>query len=604
MSAPSPDRRVPWHEVGRHLTEVAMGRKKADLVIRNGTWVNVHTAEVIPGIDVAVAGARIAYVGPDAGHAVGRKTRTFDAGGRFLVPGLCDSHMHVESGMVTVTEFCRAVIPHGTTSMFVDPHEIANVLGLEGVRVMHDEALTMPVGIYVQVPSCVPSAPGFEDAGAVLGPDDVAEALTWPGTIGLGEMMSFPEIAGGDADKHAIVAATMKAGKTVGGHLPIPADNDMFHGYVAGGPADDHEVTTREGALERARRGMRAMCRYGSAWLDIAETVRAVTENGADARNFSLCTDDCHPGTLVHEGHMNRVVRHAIERGVRPVTAIQMATLNTAEHFGVARDVGSITPGRIADMIITSDLVELPIEQVFAAGELVAEGGKLTADISRYKHPKSVLHTMNIGSEIEPSLFRLDVPDGKAEANVIGVIENQAPTKALRMKVGFKDGALKDPLNSDVAQVSVIFRHGDPRDEPKASHGLVSGFRLHADCAIATTVMHDCHNLLVVGTCQENMALAAEHLREIGGGVAVYVRGKLGADVPLPIAGLMSDKRAEEVADEAKALIGAMAECGCSLNNAYMQLSLLGLTVIPELRISNRGIVDVLGQSVVSLCPG
>ena len=298
----------------------------------------------------------------------GENTRVIDAAGRYLIPGLCDAHMHVESGMVTVTEFARAVIPHGTTTMFIDPHEIANVLGLGGVKLMHDEAAGLPINVLVQMPSCVPSAPGLENAGAALGVQEVREAMTWPNIVGLGEMMNFPGVVAKDEKMLGEIAATQMAGKTVGGHYASPDLGLAFHGYVAGGPADDHEGTRIEDAVARVRQGMRAMLRLGSAWHDVAAQIKAVTELGLDPRNFILCTDDSHSGTLVHDGHMNRVVRHAISQGLKPITAIQMATINTAQHFGLERELGSITPGRRADLVLSSDLAALPIEMVDGAG--------------------------------------------------------------------------------------------------------------------------------------------------------------------------------------------------------------------------------------------
>ncbi len=332
-----------WSETAPLLVDVAMGRRHADIVVRNGRWVNVYSGEIVPDIDIAIAAGRFAYVGPDASHTIGEGTRIVDAGGRYLVPGLCDGHMHVESGLVTVTEFARAVIPHGTTTMFVDPHEIANVLGMAGVKLMNDEAQSLPVNIFVQVPSCVPSAPGLENAGATLSAEDVKKPSP-PNIIGLGEMMNFPGVAANDPKMVAEIAATQRAGLTVGGHYPSPDLGRTFHAYVAGGPADDHEGTTVDDAIARVRQGMRAMLRLGSAWFDVATPVKAITERGIDPRNFVLCTDDSHSGTLVYDGHMNRVVRHAIARGVKPVTAIQMATINTAQHFGVERELGSIAP--------------------------------------------------------------------------------------------------------------------------------------------------------------------------------------------------------------------------------------------------------------------
>src|SRR5205823_7057453 len=340
---------------------------------------------------------------------------------------LIDGHMHVESGMVTVSEFARAVIPHGTTSMFIDPHEIANVLGLAGVKLMHDEAMSLPINIWVECPSCVPSAPGLENAGASLGPGDVAEAMGWPNIIGLGEVMNFPGVAAGDAKMLGEISVTRLRGKTVGGHYASRDLGLAFHGYVAGGPEDDHEGTRIDDAIARVRQGMRAMLRLGSAWYDVAQQIKAVTERGLDSRNFILCTDDSHSGTLVNEGHMNRVVRHAIAQGLKPITAIQMASLNPAQHFGLEREIGSITPGRRADLVLTPDLVTLPIEVVIARGQMVAEGGRLATDIPPYRYPQAAKATVKLGKRLTASDFDIPAPTGatRVKARVIGVIENQ-----------------------------------------------------------------------------------------------------------------------------------------------------------------------------------
>lgn len=593
------NKRQSWHEVAKDLVDVAMGRRPADLVIKNGCWVNVHSGEIIPGTDVAVCGSRIAYVGEDASHTAGKKTKVIEANGRYLVPGLCDGHMHVESGMVTVTEFARAVIPHGTTSMFIDPHEIANVLGLRGVRLMHDEAATLPINIYVQMPSCVPSAPGLETPGATIGPAEVAEAMTWEGIIGLGEMMNFPGVFLNDEKMHAEMAETMKAGKVVGGHYASPDLGLAFHGYVAGGPSDDHEGTRLEDGIARVRQGMKAMLRLGSAWYDVAAQIKAITEMRLDSRNFILCTDDSHSSTLVHEGHMNRVVVHAIAQGLAPVTAIQMATLNTAEHFGVEKDVGSITPGRYADIVLSSDLATLPIEMVIAAGEVVAENGRLLTNIPSYTYPDFATATVKLGKKLETADFDIAVETADSvKARVIGVVENQAPTRALVRMVPVKEGLVRVDASQDIAQIALVERH---RATGEVTNGLVSGFGFNVPCAVASTVAHDSHHMVVVGTSKTNMALAANRLGEIGGGVVVYKEGSEIALVELPIAGLMSNERAEIVAQKAARMVKAFGECGCRLNNAYMQLSLLALVVIPELRISDLGIVDVTKFEVVPL---
>lgn len=593
-----------WHELTQDLVAVAMGRKPADTVICNGRWVNVHSGEILPGTDVAIAGGRIAYVGPDASHCIGPNTKIIEAKQRYLVPGLCDAHMHVESGMVTVTEFARAVIPHGTTSMFIDPHEIANVLGLDGVRLMHDEAMAMPINVYVQMPSCVPSAPGLETPGASIGPEEVAEAMAWPGIIGLGEMMNFPGVFSGDDKMHAEMAATMRANKVIGGHYASPDLGRAFHGYVAGGPADDHEGTRLEDAVARVRQGMKAMLRLGSAWYDVAAQVKAITEMGLDSRNFILCTDDSHSGTLVGEGHMDRVVRHAIAQGLRPMAAIQMATLNTAIHFGLEREIGSITPGRRADVVITSDLATLPIEVVIAGGQVVAENGRIAVDIPPYPYPGLAVGTVRLGKRLVASDFEASVPVGNgqmpatAAVRVIGVIENQAPTKALERGLAVVDGLIQPDPEQDVCRIALVERH---RGTGEVVNGFVSGFGFNVPCAVASTVAHDSHHMIVVGTDAADMARAANRLGVVGGGVVVFREGREIALVELPIAGLMSDERAEVVAAKAERMVEAFAECGCTLHNAYMQLSLLGLVVIPELRISDKGIVDVRTFEVVGL---
>ncbi|MGV6810725.1 MAG: adenine deaminase [Brevirhabdus sp.] len=581
-----------WPESAARLVAVAAGREHADLVIRGGIWVNVHTRETLENHDIAIADGRFAYCGPDASHCIGGGTEVIEAKGRYMIPGLCDAHMHIESGMLTPAEFARAVIPHGTTSMFTDPHEIANVLGLRGVRLMHDEAMLQPVNIFTQMPSCAPSAPGLETTGYEITPEDVAEAMTWPGIIGLGEMMNFPGVIHGDPKMLAEIAATQNAGKTVGGHYASPDLGPDFHAYAAGGPADDHEGTCEADAIARVRQGMRSMMRLGSAWYDVESQITAVTEKGMDSRGFILCTDDCHSGTLVHEGHMNRVVRHAIACGCDPLVALQMATINTATHFGLERELGSIAPGRRADVILTSDLTTLPIEAVYARGQLVAEGGQITVDCPHLDWPDDARHTVHLGKELAEPDFRITAPEGAnaVKAKVIGVVENQAPTKALTAKLGVQDSIVEGDEAQDVCQIALVERH---RGTGQVTNGFVSGFGYTGRMAMASSVAHDSHHMIVVGTSREDMALAANRLGEVGGGVTVFKDGQEIALVELPVAGLMSDEPATDVAAKAANMVKAMEVCGCTLNNAYMQHSLLALVVIPELRISDLGLVDV-----------
>jgi len=585
-----PDLFPSWHDAAPDLVEVAAGRAPADTVIRGGIWVNVHTREALPGHDIAIKHGRIACVVPDATYCTGPDTEVIEAKGRYMVPGLCDGHMHIESGMLTPAEVAAAVIPHGTTSMFTDPHEIANVLGLTGVRLMHDEALMQPVNIWTQMPSCAPSAPGMETTGYEISAEDVAEAMAWPGIIGLGEMMNFPGLAAGDPQMLAEVAATQRAGKTVGGHYASPDLGPGFAAYIAGGPADDHEGTVEADAIARMRQGMRSMIRLGSAWYDVETQITAITEKGLDPRNMILCTDDCHSGTLVNEGHMNRVVRHAIACGCDPLVALQMATINTATHFGLEREIGSLTPGRRADVILTSDLTTLPIEHVMARGRTVAMNGGLTVNCPHLDWPDSARQTVHMGPPKTAADFEIAAPAGRnsVTANVIGVVENQAPTKALKRDMPVSDGKVES--HGDTCQIALVERH---QATGGVVNALVSGFNYQGKMAMASTVAHDSHHMIVVGTDRDQMALAANRLSDVGGGITIWRDGAELALVELPIAGLMSDSPARDVATKADRLVQAMKTCGCTLNNAYMQHSLLALVVIPELRISDLGLVDV-----------
>lgn len=579
-----------WPDVAPRLIAVAAGREPADMVIKGGVWVNVHTRECLPAHDIAIAAGRIACVVPDATYCIGPATEIIEAEGRYMLPGLCDAHMHVESGMLTPAEFARAVIPHGTTSMFTDPHEIANVLGLEGVRMMHDEALLQAVNIFTQMPSCAPSAPGLETTGYEITPEDVAEAMTWPGIVGLGEMMNFPGVSAADPKMLAEIAATQRAGKTVGGHYASPDLGPAFAAYVAGGPADDHEGTSERDAMTRARQGMRAMMRLGSAWYDVESQITAVTEKGLDPRNFILCTDDCHSATLVNEGHMNRVVRHAIACGCDPLIALQMATINTATHFGLEREIGSIAPGRRADVILSPDLTKLPVDLVIARGRVVARDGVCLADCPHYAWPDSARNTVHLGHALSAGDFEIAAPAGAntARANVIGVVENQAPTKALKADLPVRDGLVEG--DGEVCQIALVERH---RATGGVVNAFVSGFGYKGRMAMASTVAHDSHHMIVVGTDRAQMALAANRLAEVGGGITIWRDSEELALVELPIAGLMSDSPAQDVAAKATQMVEAMQACGCTLNNAYMQHSLLALVVIPELRLSDLGLVDV-----------
>jgi adenine deaminase len=585
------------------LVDVAMGRNPADLVIRNGKWVSVQSGEIIPGTDIAIKNGHIAYVGEDARHAIGKKTKVIDARGRYLVPGLLDGHMHVESGMVTVTEFVRAVAVRGTTGMFIDPHEMANVFGLKGVKLMLDEARKQPIHVWVQMPSCVPSAPGFETPGARIGPKEVAQAMKWEGIIGLGEMMNYAGVAMGDGNMLEEMSLTHASNKTIGGHYASPDLGLPFHGYVAGGAEDDHEGTVLEDAVERVRQGMKAMLRYGSSWHDVASQVGAITKLGMDPRRFLLVTDDSHAQTISQDGHMDRVLRHAIEQGLDPVTAIQMMTINTAEHFGLSKEMGMIAPGRWADIVLVKDLNDFKADLVIAKGQVIAEGGKWKVSLPKFRYPLWATKSVKLKRRLKAEDFRLKVssPKSQVKANVIGVIENQAPTRHLTFDFQPENGEIKADLERDIAKIALVERH---KGTGNIMLGLVSGFGFQGKCAVASTVAHDSHHLIVVGTDEQSMAVAANSLAKSGGGQVVVKDGKVIGQVELKIGGLMSNENADVVAQKTGTILDGFQACGCRLNNPNMQLSLLALVVIPELRISDKGLVDVTKFNFVPVLEG
>ncbi|HSR21347.1 MAG TPA: adenine deaminase [Anaerolineales bacterium] len=585
-------------KLSRLLVDVAMGRAAADLVIRNGRWVCVQSGEIIRGTDVAVKAGRIAYVGPDAGHCIGRATKVLNARGRHIVPGLLDAHMHVESGMVTVTEFVRAILPRGTTGIFIDPHEIANVFGLKGVRLMVNEAAKQPIHVWVQVPSCVPAMPGLETSGASIGPADIAQAIEWPGVIGLGEMMNFPGVQAGDRRMLAEMAIAQAANKTVGGHYASPDLGKAFHGYAVAGAEDDHEGTRQVDAVARVRQGMKPMLRYGSAAHDVAAQVGAITGAGLDSRRFMLCTDDSHAETLAHEGHMDRVLRHAMAEGLAPMTAIQMATLNTAEHFGLSREIGMIAPGRWADLLLVGNLRSFQPEVVIAKGTIAARGGRLQVPGPKFEYPAWAKQSVHLRRPVKAEDFVLRSPQASERlmANVIGVVENQLPTRHLRMRVQAAGGQVRADPTRDIAKVALIQRH---KGMNGTTLGLVHGFGFTGACAVASTVAHDCHQLLVVGTDDACMAQAANQLMRDGGGQLVVKDNKVIGRVELEIAGLMSTEKVEVVARKARRVLDGFAAIGCRMNNPNIQLSFLALTAIPQLRISDLGLVDVSGRQLI-----
>jgi adenine deaminase len=585
-------------EVAATLVEVAQGRAPADLIIKNGNLVNVHTGEIQFGCDVAVAAGRVALVG-NAAHTAGPQTRVEEAEGCFICPGFLDGHIHVESSMVNVSGFARAVVPRGTTGIFMDPHEIANVLGLAGVRLMYEEGQSVPLRTFTTVPSCVPAAPGLEDAGAAIGPAEVREALTWEGVVGLGEMMNFPGVLANDPAVRAIINETLTAGKVVTGHYAMPAAGPGLSAYMAAGITSCHESVRREDALARMRNGMYAMLREGSAWHDIRETVRALTEHRIDNTYGLLCTDDTHPETLLNSGHLDHVLRRAIEEGLNPIRAIQMVTINTARYFRLDNELGSIAPGKYADILLLTDLAGVKVNRVFLAGNLVARDGRLLVDLPARKYPDFVRQSVRLAGPLDEADFAVAAPGPKKNyrVRVIRVEEAKVGTREELAHLPVTGGVVLADPSRDIAKVAVFERH---RGSGSRSLGFVSGFGL-ARGAVASTVAHDCHNLLIVGAGDADMAVAGNILAEHGGGMVAVADGEVLALLELPVAGLMSDRRVEEVAAQVARLSAAWRELGCTMVSPFMTMALLPLPVIPSLRLTNRGLVDVTTFSFVNL---
>ncbi|MGB3903565.1 MAG: adenine deaminase [Anaerolineae bacterium] len=586
----APQRRELW-EVTQTLVNAAMGREKADVVIRNGRLVNVHTAEIQEGIDVAIKAGRVVLVG-DADHTIGDKTEVIDANGCCLLPGLMEGHVHIESSMITPTQFARAVVPHGTTTVFIDNHELANVLGMEGVKLMMEEARGLPLKIYLAVPSCVPALPGFEDAGTVIGPAEIEEAMGWEGVAGLGEMMNMPGVLAADEAVHSMLGATLGAGKVVTGHYSISETEQGLQAYIAAGISSCHESTRKEDALAKLRLGMYVMLREGSAWHDLKETIRAITETGIDSRHAMIVTDDTHPDTLINVGHMNHVVKRAIEEGLEPVRAVQMATINVAEYFRLGHELGSISPGKCADIVFVRDLEDMKVHKVLADGALVAQEGRMVAQLPEFSYPASVRRSVHLARPLTEDDFIIGTPESKGEVTVrvIEVLGGQVVTRHLQLERPVVGGAVPSSVADDLAKVASIERHGG---SGRIGLGFVKGFNLQAG-AVASTVAHDSHNLLIVGTNETDMAFAGNELAEIGGGMVAVRDGEVLALVPLPIAGLMSQEPVEVVNEQVQALARAWQELGCDLASPFMTMSILALPVIPELRITNRGLVDTV----------
>jgi len=564
-------------DLARFLS-IARGDEPADLVLRNGRVINVFTGEIVEA-EIAIAGDRVVGVG--GGH---KGHQDIDLGGRYVCPGLIDAHVHIESSMVTPEQFAHAVVPRGTTTVVCDPHEIANVVGADGIHYMLAGSEGLPLTVYVNLPSCVPATP-MGTAGAELGADDLVAMAGLPRVIGLAEFMNLPGLVLGVPE--VVAKAEAFQGRVVDGHAP-GFGGRWLQAYIGAGPGSDHECTTPAEMLEKLRLGMYVFIRESTAAKNLRALLPAVTPQ--NSRRCAFCTDDRHPADLLDEGHLDHLVRLAIAEGLDPITAFRMATLNAAEWFRLY-DRGAIAPGRRADLVVFSDLKDFRAEMVFAGGLLVARAGEPVGAWPRPQADESAVRsTVHVDwDRVSLTIAAPDPAASSATARVIGVVPDQVITEHLVEDVPVRAGeAVADPAR-DLLKIAVIERH---RGTGNVGLGFVRGLGLKRG-ALAGSVGHDAHNLIVVGCDDTSMLTAAHAVADMGGGLVAAAGEEVLASVPLPIAGLMSDQPVETVRRQMDRLVGAATSLGSSLHDPFMSLGFLALEVIPALKLTDQGLVDV-----------
>jgi adenine deaminase len=564
---------------------IARGEEPADLVLRNARVVNVCSGEIYAS-DVVIADGRVVTIGE--GYQ-GQEER--DLSGRYLMPGLIDGHMHLESTMMVMGEFARTVVPRGTTTVVIDPHEFANVLGIAGIRYALNSAHGVPLNVYVMLSSCVPASP-LESPWRPLPAADLLPLLDEPGVLGLAEMMDVAGVLHGDPQVLAKIEATRERGRVVDGHAPGVCGRALCT-YAAAGIQSDHESTTAAEAREKLRLGMWLMIREGSAARNL-EALLPLVQELHPTRAFFV-TDDRDPIDLCTRGHIDSMVRTALNYGLDPIEVIRLASYNAAQYFHL-RDCGAIAPGYRADLLVVTDLRAFTIEAVYKDGQLVAEQGEplFTVVPSQSAELADITGTIRIAPV---GLEDLRLPGYTGPAMVIGVEAGQITTRRLIEPVAAQDGYILTDPERDLLKLVVVERHHGHR---RIGLGLVKGFGLRAG-AIASSVAHDAHNLVVAGASDPDILQAIAVIREIGGGFAVVANGTTLATLPLPIGGLVSPQPAKELAAQLRALDRAAAALGCRLEHPFMTLSFLSLSVIPELKLTDQGLVDVQAAQLVAV---
>ncbi len=557
--------------------QIARGAIPADLLLRNAQLVNVCSGECYPA-DVAVADGLVVGVSTPGEGYRGHEER--DLQGRWLAPGLIDGHMHIESTMLVLSEFARIVTPRGITSVMLDPHEFANVMGVAGIRYVLESGRDLPLTAYVMLSSCVPAS-SFESPYRVLVADDLLPLLEDEHVLGLAEMMNMPGVLQGDEQVLAKIVATQRQGLVVDGHAPGLNGRDLC-AYATAGVMSDHECTTLEEARQRVRLGMWLMIREGSAACNLDALLPLVKE--LHPPRVFFVTDDRDPQDLTTRGHIDSMVRRAIEMGLDPVEAVRLASYNTAQYFRLYNR-GAVAPNFVADLVVLDDLHTFKVESVYKEGKLVAQDGKLLVDVPTATFT-GVTGTVHIGTIGETDLR---IPGEPGTIEVVGIEPGQITTKHLREKAPVGDGEIVADPDRDLLKLVVIERH---HASGNLGLGMVKGFGLRKG-ALASSVAHDAHNLVIVGVSDSDILLSARVLEEMGGGFACVVDGEVRARVPLPYGGLVSPLPANELVQQLHALDAAAAELGCRLQHPCMTLSFLSLSVIPSLKLTDQGLVDV-----------
>ena len=567
---------------------IASGEGKADLLIKNGRVVDVFSGQ-IEKKDVAIFG------GVMIGFGDYQAKEIIDVKGDFLCPGLIDAHVHIESSMVTVPEFARAVLPNGTTTVVIDPHEIANVMGSQGIRFMAESARGVPLNVFIMLPSCVP-ATHMETSGATLRAIDLKPLFKEPWAIGLAEMMNFPGVI--FRDPEVIKKIEMAKGKRIDGHAPLLSGKGLY-AYLSAGIRSDHECTTLKEAKEKLKNGMWIMIREGTTARNLKDLLPLVTPK--NSRRFLFVTDDRHPKELLEEGHINSMVKQAVQWGIDPILAIQMATLNAAEYFRLD-GLGAIAPGCRADIVTFDHLGRFRINKVFKDGILVAENGKIVShsigasakSLPKNKKRLQTKRSVQIKTiKKDAFLLRSDQPLVK----VIQLIPGQIVTKKVVKEILLREGVAYPNVKEDIIKIAVVERH---HATGHIGIGFVQGFGLKRG-AIGSSVAHDSHNLVIVGTNDQDILEAVVAIKTMGGGLVVVSNGKVRASLALPIAGLMAEIPVVGVKRQLEALHAATKALGCRLPDPFMTLSFLSLPVIPELKITDKGLVDVNQFKIVPL---